>query len=125
MDNKIEDFLRKYWVTLLFGLIIMIDAFLFVRLDRNLPMVFIGFLWLAAIILLKLKAEISLYIALFFIIFSPFLAVSKNNIALEKISIWIFTLIVIGTIQAFIMQVRKNVKNFKRTSPERTFGKHG
>lgn len=111
--NKIDEFLKIYWPTFFLGVGILINIF-WENSDPILFLLFFLILWTVLVFLLKIKPNASIFIALILVFSLPVFLLFGRLIMLEKLAIWIFTLLSFGTIHSFIVYIIKNVKDNKR-----------
>lgn len=105
---------KEHWPAFLITFFILLDSFWFVKLDQSLPILTFIILWIFLILFFKKKPEVSVFIALFLVIICPFLLIFKKIIPLEKVSIWIFIMLLFAVCQSFLDSFLENVKTYKK-----------
>ncbi len=80
---------------------IFFDVFSFPR-NSDLLLLALTFSWTLTIIGFKTESRTSFVLALFWLILTPFFLILKKDIIAEKMAVWTYMMLVVGTIQSII-----------------------
>ena len=113
--NKIKNFLEGYkvWILVFTGVNILFDIFV-LKFTSDLLILFLTGLWILLVCLFKFKSDVSISLALGFLILCPFLLILGKESIAEKSAIWAYMFLLVGAIQMIIEYIREERKNAKK-----------
>jgi len=112
--NKIKNFLEGYkvWILVFTGVNILFDIFV-LKFTSDLLILFLTGLWILLVCLFKFKSDVSISLALGFLILCPFLLIFKKGLIAEKSAIWAYMFLVVGVVELFVEYLKDGRKGAK------------
>jgi len=92
---------------------ILLDIFVF-KFTSDLLILFLTGLWILSIYHYKFEGRVSIGGALLFLTMCPFLLIFKKNLIAEKAAVWAYMFLVVGVIQLFIENFKKEKESVRK-----------
>jgi len=103
----------KFSILPLTGIVILIDTF-FLKFTSSFLILLVVGLWVLNIWLYKFEGRVSIGLALGFLTLCPFLLIFKKNLIAEKAAVWVYMFLVVGVIQLFIENFKKEKESVRK-----------